>query len=310
MREKVAIVNPHSAGGSTAKLWPEIKRALESAIGEFSAVFTTAPNEAPQLCRQALMDGAKLIISVGGDGTANEVVNGFFKGKEPVNPDAELAVISMGTGSDLIKTLGIPKPFAEAAKVIATGGTKTVDVGYMGFIDHEGNEVTRHFINIASFGVGGEVDERVNRSKKRLGGFLSFLLASVVSLITYKHKPVEITLDDETTIERRILLCAVANGRFFGGGMMAAPNAEMDDGLFDVIVIGESPKWKMFLKMPKIYSGRHLENPEVEVYRAKKVVAKSSERVLLDVDGEQPGRLDAWFEIMPQALRIRVPKGG
>jgi len=310
MKEVAAIVNPKSAGGNTAKLWPSIKAELEKSVGEFSTTFTTAPNQAPELSRRALKDGAKLVISVGGDGTANEVVNGFFEDEAPVNPDAEFAVISMGTGSDLIKTLGIPKPFAEAAKVIASGTTRTIDVGLMTLFDHDGNEVPRYFVNIASFGIGGEVDERVNRSKKRLGGFLSFLLASTAALMTYKHKPVEIQLDDMPVIKQRILLCAVANGRFFGGGMMIAPNAEIDDGLFDVVIIGESSKLQLFRRMPKIYSGAHLSNPGVEVYRAKRVVARSPERVLLDVDGEQPGKIDSTFEIVPSALRVRVPKEG
>jgi len=309
MREIVAIVNPNSAGGNTMKLWPQIKSTIEKSVGEFSPLFTSRPNHAPELCKDALKEGAKLVISVGGDGTANEVVNGFFEVGKPINPNAEFAIISMGSGSDLIKTLGVPKLFEDAVRAIAQGVTRTIDAGIMGFVDHSGNEAIRHFINIASFGVGGEVDERVNRSKKRFGGFMAFFTASLISLLTYKNKLVEIELDGKSLGEKKILLCAVANGRFFGSGMMVAPNAQIDDGLFDVVIIGESPKLKLFMDMPKIYSGAHLANPKTEVYRAKKVVARSAERVLLDVDGEQPGRLNAWFEIIPNAIKARVPKG-
>lgn len=310
MKDIVAIINPNSAGGNTAKLWPQIKSSIEKSVGEFSPLFTSKPNHAPELCRNALKEGARLVISVGGDGTINEVVNGFFENKKPINPDAELAIISMGSGSDFIKTLGIPKTFDEACKVIASQTTRTIDAAILGFIDHSNKEVVRYFINIASFGIGGEVDERVNRSKKRFGGFWAFFTASIISLLTYKNKRVEIELDGKYLGEKKILLCAVANGRFFGSGMMVAPNAELDDGLFDVVIIGESPRVKVFMSMSKIYSGKHLSNPEVEVFRAKKVVARSTERVLLDVDGEQPGKLDAWFEIIPSAIKVRVPKGG
>jgi len=300
------IVNPNSANGTTAKRWPQMQKTLKTLLGEFAFDFTTGPNTATFLTRQALKDGFEMVVGVGGDGTVNEIVNGFFENDTPINPDAVFGIIERGTGCDFIKATGIPKDETQAMELLKGKKTKRIDVGKFSFIDHRGKETSRYFANITSFGMGGEVDERVNRSTKILGGKLSFLRAVLATFLTYKNKKVRLKIDDFFDEERTIMNIAVANGQFFGGGMWVAPQAKLDDGLFDVIIIGDLGLKESLFNMGKIYKGKHLTHPKIEFYRGKKVIADSDETVLLDVDGEAPGRLPAKFQILPRILNVKI----
>ena len=307
MKKTFFIVNPNSANGTTGKIWPQIKAAAEARIDAFETLFTEHIGHAADLTRQALAEGAELIVSVGGDGTNNEVANGLMKPDgTPVNPDVELAIICMGTGGDFRKTLAIPKDYREAVTALAQGRSKLIDLGRMEMKNHEGEMVTRYFINIASFGIGGDVDDRVNKTSKALGGKASFMWGSLKAMMAYRNKKVHVLLDDENDLgERQVFNVAVANGQFHGGGMHIAPHADLSDGLFDVIVLGDFKKLETMMQMPKIYNAGHIGHPKVETYRAKKVVATSNEQVLLDVDGEQPGMLPTTFTICPGVVKLR-----
>lgn len=303
----LAVVNPNSANGRTGKEWPKIADELARHDRDFQYVFTTHRGHATDLTCQGLKEGFDLIVAVGGDGTNNEVVNGFFEDEKPINSEAVFGCITRGTGGDLRKTLGTPRDLGRAAALLAGGSTRVVDVGHMTLIDHEGKRVSRYFINIASFGIGGEVDARVNRTTKALGGFVSFAWASLVSMVHYKNKPVRLTVDGKTVGDFKIFNCAVANGQYFGGGMHVAPYAKMDDGLFDIVVLGDFSRTETILEMNKIYNGTHVHNPKVQCLTGRVVEATSDEVVLLDVDGEQPGRLPSTFSVLPGALRVKVP---
>jgi diacylglycerol kinase (ATP) len=301
------IVNPHSANGLTGRVWPEIHKAAREVIGDFEFSMTEGPLHAVELTGSALKNGAEMIVSVGGDGTNNEVVNGFFENRQFVNPEAVFAIICSGTGSDFIRSATIPRNFRESVKLLAGRDYKMIDLGEMTFQDHSGKDAHRYFINIASFGVGGEVDERVNKTSKALGGKISFLYASVRATLAYSNKPVIIKIDDRIEIEKKVFNVAVANGQYHGAGMRAAPNACLDDDLFDIVVMGDLSFLEATRLARLIYEGRHIQMEKVECYRGEVVTATSDERVLLDVDGEQPGTLPATFKILPRILRIKRP---
>jgi YegS/Rv2252/BmrU family lipid kinase len=302
----LVVVNPNSANGLAGKNWPKISGEIAKHVPDFDHVLTTRQGHATELARQGLQDGYEMIVAVGGDGTNNEVVNGFFENEAPINPDAVFAHITQGTGGDLRKTLGTPKDFAQAAALLAGSSTRQIDVGRMTLVDHQGKPVVRHFINIASFGIGGEVDARVNRTTKIFGGFFSFFWASFVSMLTYKNKQIGLTIDGKPIGDYRIFNCAVANGQYFGGGMHVAPDACMDDGLFDIVLIGDMSRAVAMVEMNKIYKAKHIDHPKVECFKGKVIEATSDEVVLLDVDGEQPGRLPATFTVLPGALRVKT----
>lgn len=302
----MAVVNPMSANGRTARRWNSYEKSLRSIFDDFDFKFTTAPMEATKITREAINKGYEFIISVGGDGTLNEVVNGFFSEGRVISEKALLGVISTGTGSDFIKTIGFPKNLEDIETRFKKLQTRKSDIGVVRFFSHTGNEVSRYFINIADFGIGGETVDRVNRTTKAFGGFASFLWGTITTLFRYKNKPVKIKIDNREIIEQKIFAGVVANGRFFGGGMMIAPSAQLDDGLFDIVIVGDITKSQIIKYGGKIYTGGHINMPGVKVFRGRVVEAESSERVLLDIDGEQPGVLPARFEIIPSAINVVV----
>lgn len=309
-KKKVFIVNPHAARGAVGKDWPRIKELAERRLGPFQSLLTTAPGDATQCARLALSEGAQTLVCVGGDGTLNEVINGLMNEEGPRNPEVRLGFIPNGTGCDFRRTLCVPTNPEEALEVVANGNSRLIDVGRLAFVDETGRRRTRYFHNLASFGLGGEVDERVNRSGKRLGGFLSFMVATLVSLVRYHGKRIRLRVDDHFDEEVVVLNVAVANGQYHGGGMWVAPGADPCDGLFHVTIIGDLSLPEVLYYLPKLYNGKILQVKQVRSLSGRKVEASSDERVLLDVDGEQPGRLPVTIEIIPSALRILGPGRG
>lgn len=307
----VALVNPQSQNGGLGRKWPDVARVLRRELGAFETVFTDGPGHAPALVRAALRAGCERLLVVGGDGTISEAVNGFFEDGEPIAPEAALCVVPFGTGGDFRRTLGVPKSFGEAARALAGGKVRTIDVGMLEHQTHDGTTQSRVFANIASFGISGVVDRLVNQSSKRLGGRLSFMLGSLRASWQYTNQRVRIVFDDDArdAVDMTINTVAVANGRYFGGGMCVAPDAELDDGFFDVVAIGDVGRARMIFSSPRIYRGTHLSMDEVSHRRARTVRAEplGSEPVELDVDGETPGVLPATFRVLPRALAVVVP---
>jgi len=299
------IVNPNAGCRRAARLWPEIRRTIQGRAGDWDALPTRAPGHASALAEQAASDGAGRLVCVGGDGTLNEVVNGLMRSPEGIREGLLLGYIPCGTGCDFARSLGLPANPLEAAALAAAGGeSRMIDVGRLAFHGSDGRRVHAHFLNVASFGLGGEVDERVNRGSKAMGGFLSFIAATLISLVLYRAKEIRLRVDGGPALTCRALNVAVANGQYHGGGMWVARDARLDDGLFNIVVIGDLTLPQVFRHLPKLYDGRLNSVPRVRVTRGSRVEAWSPDRVLLDVDGEQPGRLPLVAEIIPRAVRI------
>jgi len=304
----VVIVNPQSQGGRLGKRWRDLEDTLGRAF-PFEEAVTEGPGDATRLTREALRGGAERVVAIGGDGTINEVVNGFFDGGVAVAPEASFAVIPFGTGGDFRRTIQMPTELKDAAAVIAANHRKKIDVGKLAFTTMAGGQATRMFANIASFGVSGVVDRLVNESGKKLGR-MAFAVATARATWRYKNQRVQLVFDGADRVELTINTVAVANGRYFGGAMMVAPNAELDDGAFDVIAMGDFGFGDLMKSGRRLYKGTHLAMDKVTARRAKTVDAEPIEPgaiVELDVDGENPGKLPARFEVVPQALWVVVP---
>lgn len=305
------VVNPSSAKGSTGRRWAQLAEAIRQGLGgPFEQAWTAGPGDATALTRRALAEGFELIVSVGGDGTNNEVVNGFFdEHGRAVAPEAVFAHVPSGTGGDFRKTIGIGTDPRTGTVRLGGRRTRRIDVGRATFTGHDGREVSRCFLNITSFGIGGLVDRYVNRSRKRLGGKLSFFLAALQAMVAYRNQPIRLRLDDGPTQEVRINNVAVANGQFFGGGMRVAPEAALDDGWFDVVGLGDLTTLEYIALAGSIYQGRHIGRPKITHARARVVTAEplgADQEVLVDMDGEQPGRLPIRLELLPGALRLKT----
>ncbi|MHB8771303.1 MAG: diacylglycerol/lipid kinase family protein [Syntrophales bacterium] len=300
----VFVVNPHAGNGSTGKAWPRIEARAAELFGPFAACITDGPEDATRMTREHLLAGADRIVCVGGDGTLNEVVNGFFDEKGPLRSDAVLGFLPNGTGCDFRRTIPIPAGREPSLATLREGYTRTIDLGRIRYRSHAGRQCTRYFHNIASFGLGGEVVDRVNRTNKACGPFVTFIAGTLITLFRYGKKRVRIRVDggEERTVE--ILNVAVANGRYHGGGMLVAPDAVTDDSLFHVTVIGAMNVPTVFRHLPKLYLGGIEHVRQVSVQTGRTVVADSDQRVLLDIDGEQPGTLPAEFTICPAAITM------
>ena len=305
----VMIVNPQSQGGRLGKQWKDMADTIGRAF-PFDEAITRAPGDATRLTREALRGGAERVVAIGGDGTINEVVNGFFDERgAAIAPAASFAVIPFGTGGDFRRTVQMPVALADAAAVIAANHRKQIDVGKLEFTATGGGRALRMFANIASFGVSGVVDRLVNASSKRLGR-LAFAVATARATWSYKNQRVQLVFDGADRVEATVNTVAVANGRYFGGAMMVAPDAELDDGMFDVIAMGDFGFGDLLASGRRIYKGTHLTMDKVTARRARVVEAEPIDPgavIELDVDGENPGRLPARFEVVPSALSIVVP---
>jgi len=301
------VVNPKAKNGKAGKEWPELEQVIkEEYHGQFHAEFTTASLHAISLTRQALREGYELIVALGGDGIINEVVNGFFEEGRPVNPQAILGILPFATGSDFVKTVGIPRDFREAVRHLSGFSARLCDVGLISSDGLDGQPVVRYFINVAECGFGAEVVDRVNRTTKMFRGRASFTWSILRTMPFYRNKTVSYTIDKSQETEVCISNLIVANGRFFGAGLQPAPEAQIDDGLFDVVVMGDIGFVKGARNLGKLRDGSYLKLPYVSLQRGKSVSARCAERVLIEADGEVIGRLPATFTLLPAAIRIRA----
>jgi YegS/Rv2252/BmrU family lipid kinase len=238
-----------------------------------------------------------LLVVIGGDGTVNEVVNGV------AGTDTELAVLPGGTGQDFGRTHGVPSRFDDAVRVALDGNTRTIDLGR---VELESG-TSRLFANVGSAGMSGAVARRANAMTKRFGGRATFFYALTREFVAWQNTNVVVELEDGVRREGPMHDVIVANGNWHGGGMKLAPDARQDDGLFDVVLIGDVGKVDFVTTAPKLYSGRYLAHPKVEPLRSSSVAISSGEPLPLEVDGEPIGETPARFEVVPSALRLRVP---
>ncbi|TIP35583.1 MAG: diacylglycerol kinase family lipid kinase, partial [Mesorhizobium sp.] len=256
--------------------------------------------------------GCDLVIAAGGDGTASEVADGLLQAEHETGRTSALGLLPCGTGIDFARGLGLPDEIEEALARIAGAGARKVDAGRVCYIDDHGALASRHFINIASLGLSGATDRAVNADKRkgRVSAKALFFWRTVLEFIRYRFQEVRITIDDGEPVEARMALVAVANGKFFGGGMMIAPDADLSDGQFDVVILRAAGKLGLIRDIRLLYGGRHRNHPAITILRGRKVLVEplgdvEKNGALVDIDGESPGRIPATFEILPGALTLR-----
>ncbi len=309
------IANPQSAGGNTGEKWAGIASDFATHFGAFNVAFTEYKGHAIDLAKRAALDGRKFIIACGGDGTINEVANGIVQSRT----SAELGVLPSGTGGDFRRTLSLSRNTATSARALRLGKTGRMDVGCVTFINDDGEEETRYFLGVASFGISAEIIERVKRESdesllssvaKRFGGKASFAASMLETILTTEKKSVCVQIEEDHERQLTVTNLCVANARYFGGGMKIAPDALLNDGLFDVVTVGDLSSLEILTNAYKLYRGTHFNIERVWFAQASRLQAnpaKQNEKVGIEIDGELLGRLPAKFEIIPNALSLRVP---
>ncbi len=297
------IVNPAAGAWKTAKKWPEIMGLLESLGLDFEHDVTEAPGHGIELTRSAVKTGYELIVAVGGDGTINEVVNGLHD--VGALSDVTLGIINTGTGADYIRTLGIPRRYKEACQSLASPkGKVVVDLGVVECMS-KGRKEKRLFVNFAGLGFDAEVVRATTEKFKTLGALPSYLMGLLSTLFSYQNRDVSIVVDGEFG-ERRICTVLMNHGRYGGGGMLPAPDADPGDGLFDVVIIDDITKPDLLVSIPRIYMGTHITHPKVTIMRAREVEIKPAVNMAVQADGELFGEAPASFSVLPAALTVLI----
>jgi diacylglycerol kinase (ATP) len=300
------IVNPFSARGRTEKKWSTIQSALREHFREFKYVFTEKPRQATEIARELIKDGFDLIIGVGGDGTLNEISSGFFSdySGKVINQDASLGIIPSGTGSDFLRFMKVPREFAKSAALIKNSKIKKIDVGKITY--GGANPREQYFINVADFGLGAEVIKKVSNVQSARRGALTYYRGLLATIMNYRSKAVTLTVDGRRQIQGEFLIGAVANGRIFGGGMIIAPQAEANDGYFDLVLVRDMKRFEIIRNSRHLYAGTIADNPKVVILKARNIRVESQEEVYTEFDGEMGGKLPAEFSIVEKALNFRM----
>jgi diacylglycerol kinase (ATP) len=300
----VFLVNPASGNGATGKRWPALERQAADFGLEPEVAMSLGPGGLAGLARDAADAGARLVVAVGGDGTVHEVVNGLLRAER--RPLPELGVLARGTGDDFVRALGIPAADIDALGVLRDGGTRELDVGRVTYRTAGGDEAESYFVSMAGVGMSGAVARRLNTTSKRLGGRIAGLVATFAVFSRWTNVELRVSVDEEQR-EGRMEDVLVGNTEFHNGGMRLTPGARPDDGLFDVLLIGDVSKRELVGTLPKLYKGTHLPHPKAELLRGATVTVESATPMPIELDGEQPGTTPARFDLVPRALRVRVP---
>ena len=305
------IVNPKSASGATAHRFKDLCGLCEKYLGKDSGrlswKFTLKRGHAEHLAREALEQGSEVILSAGGDGTHSEVVKGFFTSEgKPVNPGARLCCVSRGTAGDLCRSLGLCGGAEAAIRSLAENSFRRLDVAALEYAGRDGGRVRTHFINVASAGIGAEVAHLVNIGPKWMGGKAVFALATARAFLGYRNRRLSISIDDGPFEEHVACSLAMANGRFFGGAMQIAPQALLDDGLLDVVCVGDFGFFGFLSKIRYVYAGTHLSIPGFWCRKARTITVRSALPTGIEVDGEDVGALPVTITVIPGAIPVYV----
>lgn len=296
------IVNPVAGASATYRKWPKIKSLLHHIGLPFEFQYTEGVGHAIELAREAADDGCQFLVAVGGDGTVHEVANGILLSKA-LN-EMTIGIISTGTGGDFIRSVGIEKDYVKACSSLTGVKRRLIDVGVVEY-HKNGQRQKRFFVNSSGVGFDAAVVEISNSMPKFLGGTIPYVMGLLKSLIGYQNKTVTISVGDKVE-SKRILSVVVANGCYFGGGMRVAPLADVNDGLLDVITIGDMGKFELLKALPTIYKGTHIHHPKVEMEKTTQIKIESSEKFLVHADGEFLGEGPVSFGLIPSALSIAV----
>lgn len=292
------------------RAWSRAREQIVASGLPFDEQVTSYAGQAVEVTREALNNGVTRIIAVGGDGTISEVMNGYLDyDGEAINKDAAIGLLPSGTGSDFRRSVWLDST-QDVVRTLTTTATRLIDAARADFHDDAGRAAARHFINVASFGLGGDAAAAVNRWRATLprwvGGRVRFAAAALVALGRYKNVPVSMRLDDIREIHITSNLIVVANGKFAGGGMMLAPNAALDNGALDVIVTDGATRWDVIKELPGIHRGGHLKNPRVSSFRARSIAVNAERPMALDLDGEIVGYTPAHLRVLPSAVRLLI----
>ena len=302
MQNTKFIVNPVAGALSTKKKWPLITSLLKRLEVFFDYQYTEGVGHAIELAKSAVSNGYRRIVAVGGDGTVNEVANGILNSTNATK--TALGIISTGTGSDFIRSVGIPRDYVKACSCLAGDRSLVIDIGIVEY-HKSGQQMQRYFINTAGIGFDAAVVAVTEKTSKRLGGTIPYLLGFLRTMLTYRNKLVTLRIGDKEET-KRVVSVMVANGNYAGGGMHFAPTAQLNDGLLDMLVISDMSKLELIRAFPSVYKGTHIYHPKVKLQKTNSVYVESAEKLPVYADGELLGEGPVTFSLIPAALHVMI----
>jgi YegS/Rv2252/BmrU family lipid kinase len=318
MKKIFLIVNPAAAGGAALKEYETIKKFLEEEKIKVTTLFSEYATHSINLAKKAFLEGFDKIISFGGDGTHNEVLNGIFQGvkekfKKVIDElsDIEksqlpsLGLVSIGSGNDLRKTLKIPKDIKEALKIAINGKERLIDAGYFEFKNSEGKDDSRYFLNVLSGGFSGTVTKKANQAKKTIFKNVIYLNALLKTLL-FSGIPDGFLLNEDGRIDGKFFEFDVSNGKYFGGGMMVSPNSEIDDGYLDVSLFRDYTGIEVLFKIKKLYNGTIIKEKKLYYQKTKEVYIECTPKALIEADGEVLGFTPVKAKVIKNAIKVIV----
>jgi diacylglycerol kinase (ATP) len=302
------VVNPRAGSGSAGRQLRALRRGLDALGVSYEILATNERGHATSLALRAIEGGCEVLAVMGGDGTLNEICQAYVDAHGQPVQGPPIALFPSGTGGDFPRCRAfLGGGLKRALERLGSGKRSPLDLGVVTLHDMRGQSLRRGFVNIASIGISGAVDERVERGPKWLGGKAAFLIGTVGAALEYRNVAVEVEIDGKLWHRGPMLLTAIANGQFLGGGMRVAPHADPSDGLFDVICVGDLSRGKFLRLFPSVYKGAHLGLDSVRSQRGQAISVRAMDGqkpVLVDVDGETPGYLPFSARIFPGALQL------
>lgn len=304
MNKKIlAIINPASAGGKTAKKWPQKSSYFQKEFKNLNEIYTKKSGDALKYAKKAVENDCPYIMAVGGDGTVNEIANGMLRAAKK-KLKSKLIVYAQGTGSDLSRSLKLPVEIEDFADLIKVGKSRKISVIRAEFCNYQGEKESRYFLNIADCGMGAVVAKKINQSKKTVDGSLSYLFKIFQTLFTYQNQELIIKADQKLIYQGKLNSAVIANGNYFGGGIKIAPAASLFNKKLNLVLLKDLSKLSLVLNLVKAYKGKHLKHPLVEQYFAKEVMISSQKTLDLELDGESVGTTDLKFEVSKKQISV------
>ena len=295
------VINPASAGGKTGQIKEKLLREIIYYFGnDFSYSQTTSEVNASSLSSSAVQSGFETIVAVGGDGTANQVLNGFFNNWISLNPDVKLGIISLGTGQGFAQSLRLPSDLSSQIKIIKDNQIKLIDIGKISFTEEHS---PKYFLNEFQFGIGALLNKNISPRTKKLLGRFAFGFEAVKTLFSYQSEELQLFINGKI-IDEKIIGVVVANGAYTGGGMRLTPNALLNDGLLDVLIIKDMPVTERLISFSKIYSGKHLSLEPFQLLRVESIGCKYHNGLLIESDGELINSKCAGIEVLASSLNV------
>jgi diacylglycerol kinase (ATP) len=301
------VVNPAAGSGKAKHVADTLfKRIKERTNSEIYIDFSRQKDDALLITRKAINNGAVMIVALGGDGTINEVVNGFFSNGEPINDSCELGIINCGTGGGFARTINIPRSITQQIDLLLSPGSLALDVGYVKCRNYSGETIRRLFVNECQIGIGSKVASAVGKKSKRLGGTIAFGMAAAVLALIADPVNISVCFDNEGFQKLCLIGLVVGIGTECAGGMKLTPDAILNDGFFDVLSIHNMNVRQRMLNLAKVYSGKHLFSPHFSIKKCKAIKIRSDIEISIEGDGEILGTSPFDIEILPSAIRVKT----